>query len=184
MPQGFKSSRKAGGAPNSTGLNVYRTANGYATALFTGDPVTISGGNIVRAVNGDRVIGAAVAFAYVGSDRAPVWTNILPASTSSSGVLEGDARPLVLVDDNPNSTFTIPAAAALTVAATNIGALAAVSIGAGDVNLRQSNAVVNAIVTSLDQSMVRIVGLVQTPENSFSNAGNLVEVVFSNHALK
>jgi len=184
MAQGLKSSRKAGGAYNSAGLNVYRSANSYGTALFAGDPVTLSAGNIVRAANGDKVIGAAVGFVYIDANKNTIYTSYLPASTSSSGTLEGDARPLVLVDDNPTSTFTIPAANALVVSAGQIGLYAAVSIGAGDTNAKRSNAVVNATVTSLDQSMFRIVGLVQTPGNVYDVSAQMLEVVFSNHALK
>ena len=184
MASGFRPSRKAGGAPNSTGLNKYRTANSYGTALFAGDPVTLSAGNIVRAVNGDKVIGVAQSFQYIDANKNTIYTRYLPASTSSSGSIEGDLRPLVLVDDNPNSTFTIPAAAALVVSAGQIGLTFGVSIGAGDVALKQSNAVVNAAITTLADSMVRVVGIYDTPGNVFDTSAAVVEVVFTNHALK
>ncbi len=184
MAFGFKSSRKVGGNANSKGLNKYRTANSYGTALFAGDPVALSNGTIVRAVNGDKVLGVADSFVYVDATFGPRYTQYLPASTSSSGLLEGDNRPLVLVDDDPDGTFIIAAASALVVSAGQVGALGAVSIGAGSVYAKQSNAVLNASVTSLDASMVRIQGLYEIPGNVYDVSGSIVEVVFSNHLYK
>ncbi len=184
MAFGLKPSRRTGSASNSLGLSKYRVANSYATALFAGDPVTISGGTVVRAVNGDQVIGVVEAFQYIDATGRPVFTTYLPASTSSTGLVEGDARPLALVNDDPNATFIAAAASALVVSAGMTGLLFTVSVGAGSTYTKQSGAVVNAAVTSLDQSMVRVIGLYDIPGNVYDVSGSIVEVTFTNHAFK
>jgi hypothetical protein len=184
MPFGLKSSRRAGGAPNGKAINKYRTANGYATALFAGDPVALSAGTIVRAANGDQVIGVVESLNYNDATKRSVFSQYLPASTSSSGMIEGDNRPLVLVVDDPDATFLIAAASALVVSAGQVGALGTVSIGTGNQYSSQSGAVLNAVTTSLDASMFRILGKYDTPDNNYDVSGAIYEVVFSNHALK
>lgn len=185
MAFGLKPSRRVGGATNNKAMNKYRTANSYATALFAGDPVTVSGGVIVKAANGDKVQGVVESFNYIAADGRSIFTTYLPASTSSSGFIEGDARPLVLVNDDPYATFLLQAKDSLVVAATDNGKLYTCSVaGAGDTYRKQSAVTMDTVTTSVDQSMVRLIGLYETPGNAYGVSAQIFEVALTNHALK
>ena len=43
---GLRPSRIRGGSPNSSGMNEYRLASGYAANIFTGDLVRINAGSL------------------------------------------------------------------------------------------------------------------------------------------
>ncbi len=182
MTKGFQPSRLTGGAKNSTGTKAYRIANSYATALANGDPVMLSAGQVVKAQNGDTVLGVASGFEWIDpTSKKPVYSTIFPASTSSGGLLNGDNRPIVHVYDNPDQIFTIDARVSLAVSATNIGALFTVSLAAPNTTGGYSNAVLQDTLTTIADSMVRVVGLEQVPGNALNVSGNTVEVVFSKH---
>lgn len=181
MPKGFQPNRILGGSTNSTGIKAYRVANGYATALANGDPVALSAGQVVKYAQGNKILGVATGFEWLDSSLKPVFSTILPASTSSSGMISGDNRPLVFVADNPNQTFIIDAKVSLTVSAGAIGQVYALSLAAPNTIQGYSNVVLDSIATSVDEGACRVIGLVQTPGNVFDVSGNTAEVVLVNH---
>jgi hypothetical protein len=178
--KGFTPSRKVGSNYNPSGQNAYRTGNGYATAIFKGDPVVLSAGVINRA-DGTTAIGVARGFFYIDANGTPKFANQLPASTSSGGSYDGVNSPIVFVDDDPNSTFTIPSDA--TISAADVGSYYNVSIGAGSTFSGISGARVHVSsksATSTDR-LVKVVGLHKVPGNNFDAASTIVEVRFVNH---
>lgn len=68
---GLNPANKVGSAPNNMGLEEYTIASGYATAIYTGEPVAISSGTIVRATNGSDVKGVLEGVSIVDSNGTP-----------------------------------------------------------------------------------------------------------------
>lgn len=178
---GFTPARKIGSNYNSGGLTQYTVANNYATAIFKGDPVELSAGT-VGVADAQNAIGVARGFAYVDATGKPVFSDYLPAGTSSAGPLFGETSPVVLVEDDPKSTFIIPSDA--TVSAGDVGLNFNVSIGTGNTQTGISNArlhVSSRSAASTDR-LVKVVGLYKVPGNSYGAASNtLLEVRFLNH---
>lgn len=182
MSKGLQPNRMIGGSPNSTGLKAYRVANSYGTALANGDPVALSNGTVVKYQAGNNALGVVTGFKWIDpTTKRPVYHTVLPAGTSSGGVITGDNRPVAFVADSPDQTFKVQARASLAVSASNIGALYTLSLAAPNLTQGYSNVVLDAVATSLDQAAVRLIGLVQSPTNAYDVSGNEAEVVFVRH---
>lgn len=180
---GFTPARKIGSNYNSGGMTQYTVANSYGTAIFKGDPVELSAGT-VGVADGTAALGVARGFAYVDATGKPVFSDYLPANTSSTGRLFDETSPVVLVDDDPGSTFVIPADA--TVSAGDVGLNFNVSIGAGNTQTGISNArlhVSSRSATSTDR-LVKVIGLSKVPGNTYGASNTLLEVRFLNHQNK
>jgi hypothetical protein len=190
-PVRTKSGRKYTGG----GMSRYPVANGYATALFKGDPVKVSGGTIVLAGNGDKPIGVFQGASYIDANGSNVISEMLPASTSVSAgakvidAVNGRTVPVAYVADDPALVMVIRADSSLSVA--DFGKNARVSAGSGNTATKLSghNVVVASFTTSgVDatsadkQTMVRVIGLYDTPGNSVGAANPLLEVIWISHA--
>jgi hypothetical protein len=102
-PFGLRPVRYLSGAPYNGAVNQYSTATGDGTAIFIGDPVTLSGtsqtinGNVYldvdQAATGDIVIGVVV--------------GVLPVTRESTIYRVGSTQRILLVADDPNLVFEI-----------------------------------------------------------------------------
>jgi len=103
-PQGLVPFRYANGSPYTGSTNLYPITSGYATNLFTGDPVTsLSDGTIGIGVAGSAIRGIFMGVQYTDADGTIKYKPYWPASTS---VLSGS--PInALVDDDPNLVVNI-----------------------------------------------------------------------------
>jgi hypothetical protein len=191
--QGFITARTKSGAPVGR-MEEFSVSNGYATALYDGDPVAVSTtGYLKRAANTNTVVGIYRGCRYIDSATGEMrFGPTLPAGTSSGGIIDGVyTTPRAIVEAVDNATFFVAADASVTLGL--VGQGFEVSLGAGDdvtkksgVNLKTATATTSAAPTS---SMVQIVNLVNQvgtvaystaggASHNFTNATPLVEVRF------
>jgi hypothetical protein len=184
MPFGFRSTGTFNGGPNVGALREFAVANSYGTALFKGDPVTVSAGYIVKAANGDKVMGIFQGAKFIDPiNKQYTVTQYLPASTSSAGRVEGQTTPVALVDVDPETTYVIECKAGLALAQTDIGKTFTVSLaGAGNTATGLSSAVLDTAVTTLADAMVQVVDLYRIPGNEFGVSANQALVKIVNQA--
>jgi len=169
-----------------TGGNItseeYPIATGYATSIFTGDPVLQhSDGSIIIAVGTGgtpsvQTFGVFGGVQYTDATGAQVFKPYWPASTAATNI-----KATIYTD--PNIIYAIQSDAT-GVAAADVGQLCDVEIVAGSTKTGKS-------ATNLDVSTglattgkhLRILRLINDGEN-VAGAYSDVEVVFAEHALK
>ena len=120
---GFRPSRKRGGASNSTAQNVYDIASGYSANIFSGDPVVLVAGKVnVMTGDTDRILGVFAGCEYE-ANGVPTFSAYWPSGTSAT-----NAKAYVL--DDPSQLYVVQADASIT--AGDIGELNfGVTLGAG-----------------------------------------------------
>jgi hypothetical protein len=162
-------------------VRAYQAPNGAACpALGTGAPVGLSAGVIVSSGGGGGpLLGVVAGAAWIDPvTKRPVQQNSLPAATSSAGIWNGDNRPEVLVNDNPNTIYMIQANAS--VSAGDIGLnfnVTATAADAVDAVYGTSRFALQASSrTSAIGTAVKLVGLARIPENVWSDAFPVVLV--------
>jgi hypothetical protein len=102
-PFGLRPVRYLSGAPYNGAVNMYSTATGDGTAIYLGDPVTLSGTSqtingriyvdVKQAATGDIIVGTVVGV-------APVTADSLIYRAAST-------QRLLLIADDPNLLFEI-----------------------------------------------------------------------------
>jgi hypothetical protein len=178
-PFGLQPIRIRGGAPNTGALNTYRVgASAGPSDIGDGDPVKqIPGGTLQPATaTTDYAVGVAKGFKWVDPvTRRPQWSNYLPAGTSSY-----DSNIYAYVVDDAQATFIIQADASVTVGDLglnfDLSAVASVNTVFG-----KSQAVLKASSRATASKMIRLVGLYDTPDNSWNDAYPIVEVRWVQH---
>jgi hypothetical protein len=156
---GLTPRRQRSGETENGSLNEYYVDPAYATALFPGDPVILSGSGspegvpgVVAATQGatNRITGVVVGFR-----PAPVIVaqGYLPASTGG----------YVLVSDNPDTEYEIQEdGVGGTLAVTSIGLISA----AGSPFLKRSGWMLDSSTAGTGATLqVRILGLEQRADN-------------------
>lgn len=120
-PFGFKPHRhRSGGLIRE---NEYPIATGYATDIYTGDPVKLlNDGTIARAAAGDRILGIFRGVQYVDSEGNQKFGSRWPASTTATSIKAS-------VMDDPNVSLLVQSGG--TPAQTNVGNLADHVAGTG-----------------------------------------------------
>lgn len=176
-PQGFTPARSKYG--NNQGMmEEFSVSNGYAVALFRGDPIAVSAGVAKRATNTETVVGVYDGVRYI--DPSTLKMNFGPYLPASTSMVPGTpidgvwTAPRINVQTADNATWFITADA--TVSQGHVGQCFEVSFGAGNVFTGQSgiNLVVATATTSAapTSSMVRLVNLVNQVDNPvYSSAG-------------
>lgn len=163
-------------------LDEYPIASGYATSIFTGDPVLQhTDGTLIIAVGTGgtpsvQTFGVFQGVEYTDSTGAVVFKPYWPASTTATNI-----KAKVITD--PNVVFAIQSDAT-GVAAADVGQLCDVEIVAGDTKTGKSK-------TNLDMSTgsattgkhLRILRIIDDGDN-VAGAYADVEVVWAEHALK
>lgn len=171
-PYGLRASRHLTGGEVQT--NEYAIATGYATSIFTGDPVmAVTGGTIEQATAGSAdIIGVFNGCSYVDADGVQVFSDYWPAGIAATEIK-------ALVYDDPNIIFRIQGNAAGHAAADVWGQADHVVV-AGDVKVGQSKSVLSD--TTGITGTFRILRLINDDENAFG-AYNDLEVVFAEHVF-
>lgn len=102
-------------------LTMYAVKNDYATALYRGDPVLITGTGTIHPASGKAL--ANVARAGTSGYITGVIVSVVTSNTTTGSLHEGTLQYIpastggfVLVNDDPNARFEIQADGALTVA--------------------------------------------------------------------
>jgi hypothetical protein len=172
---GLTPSRMRGSGANSTGSSVYNIASGYADNIFTGDiVVNTTGGNVnVQLSTTDKALGVFVGCRYTAANGTPTWSPYWP-----SGTVSADAKAMVV--DNPAATYLIQADTSVTIGDLNSFNFE-VTLGAGSTVTGKSGFGLDAATRGLDNEMLRIVGLYDTPGNEITSAFPIVEVRLNQH---
>jgi hypothetical protein len=175
-PFGLRPVRKLGGGVITQ--NEYSIAHDYATKIFVGDVVEMSGTgrNITQAAatNVDN-IGVFRGCSYVDANGSWVFAHYWP------GVSDGKKNIVAYVIDDPDVIFECQAT---TIAEADIGNVAQILVGTGNSNTGLSalqwdggNKAANGAGKSL-----RAMRLVNRPDNEYG-AYAKIEVMFAEHAL-
>lgn len=189
-PFGLRPSRVLGGAPNNMALNRYRCSNSNAAAIYKGDLVNSNAGVIsnrgtTNVSTNPGPIGVFNGASWISPDtKAPVWSNYLPANTSSAGNLEGFTTPIALVYDRPEMVYVIQADAS--VSAGDIAFFYNTSATTGDANSGRSGLHLNVETRNVvgASADIQVVGIHDIPGNSWADAYTQVEVRLVNHPFR
>lgn len=191
-PWGLTPVRYLNGAPWNGQMTAYRLLSGYATNLFSGDPVTPAAavnGTITIATAGhgaaaNTILGAFYGVEYTNAQGVPVWQKYWAANT----VTFGAADAVVWVVDDPMVIFNVQANANPGV--TNAQLLRNVDMvaGAGSTVSGLSGWMLDTGTFGTDATrqlkVVRFVPVVDASTNLPSGAFNNVECLINNHYYK
>lgn len=185
-PNGFRPVRKLDGSAWSGAADAYPIASGYATAIYTGDPVTVlSDGTIGIGVAGSAILGIFQGVEYNDAQgnrqNSPYW----PASATTQA--SQTATAFVITD--PNVVYSVQetngsgaAGTALALADVNLNINFAVGTGVSATG--QSGASINNTTENTTATLnCKILGLDPTPGNVVGSFANWL-VAINNHVFK
>lgn len=186
-PFGFRRTRTVGSGNNTAGMDEYRIANGLVTNIFYGDPVKMSGNNdgtiVAASVSTDWVVGVFQGCYWMDPvSQRPTWSSYFPSGTSSMpDPARGSTQPRAMVIDDARACFEVQAAASVTVGA--IGINYSVSLGSGSTRTGFSAAAIAPAATggANGLAMCRVIDIVDTPDNTFTDAYPILVVRFAQH---
>lgn len=163
-PFGLRPVKTVSGQPYSGAANVYSTATGDGTAIFVGDPVTLSGTS--QTINGRVYVD--VDQAATGNIVLGVVVGVLPATRDSTIYREASTQRLLLVADDPGLLYEIQEVSGGTAfTANDAGLNANFVVGSGSTTTGMSGVELNnsgeATTNTLD---LQIVGLVNREDNA------------------
>lgn len=160
--------------------NEYTIADGYATAIYSGDYVTLTGTgrNVAKGSgSGDVPVGVARGFHWEPATGEPTWSKYWPASTS----IKSGTTATVEVYDDPDTVFSVQADGVLATADVGLNADVTVAAGSAVTGASGSELAVagKATTTTL---ILNILGLDETvdPANAWG-ANARVKVRFNVH---
>lgn len=185
-PKGLQPVRMLDGSAWTGALNSYQIASTYATALYTGDPVTIgTSGSLEVGAAGSAIVGVFAGVKYIDSTGVAKFQAYWPGNP---GVLTGSTVEALVIDD-PNVVFTIQetngsGAAGTPLALADRGLNANFLYTAGTAATGQSAVSLNN-ATEADTSTLnlKILQLDPTPGNAVGAFANWL-VVINNHLYK
>lgn len=176
FPYGLLSSGKRSSGYNSQGYETIPIASGYNTELNFGDVVKLdTNGQIVKDTGTTALtpMGVFVGCEYTDGNGRKQW-----AQKWTAGLVTADARAHVETD--PLSVWQIQADGPVSQAA--VGANAAIVQTAGALG-RSKNALQASSIATTSTLPLRIVGIVNRPDNAPGDLFTDVLVVFNNHQL-
>lgn len=139
--KGFNTARRVGSSPTAAGLNAYKIASGYATALAVGDAVKLTtDGTLIKAANSAGNLGVIAGIKYVNSSGEIKIDKYWPASTTATDIE-------VLVSDDPLQTYHVLADGPIPEAVCFPGVMYAMNLTAPDANTGRSQMTANTIPT-------------------------------------
>lgn len=185
-PKGLQPVRMLDGSAWTGALNSYQIVTTYATALYTGDPVTIgTSGYLEVGVAGSPIVGVFAGVKYIDSTGTAKFQSYWPGNP---GVLTGSTVEALVIDD-PNVVFTIQETSGTGTAGTPLaladrGLNANFLYTAGTAATGQSAVSLNN-ATEADTSTLnlKILQLDPTPGNAVGAYANWL-VVINNHLYK
>jgi hypothetical protein len=185
-PSGLSPVQYLNGAPWNGQAREYSVAYNYGTALYVGDPVTLSGSSDTNGVPG-VVLGGATG-AIVGTIVGVGRYEGLIANPNNLNVIyypaggDGNTNPwYVMVADDPNIIFEVQDSGngGTPLAASNIGDNANLISGTGNgfISGWQLDPSTAATTATLQ---LKVFGLVRTSDNAFGNYAKVL-VKINNH---
>jgi hypothetical protein len=171
-PQGFTPVYHPSGV--TIPVNIYQPSTLPASAIYRGDPVTMSGGTdvITVATTSGVVVGVFAGCEYINAAGVPVESPYWPGSTVGAS----STNLKFFVYDDPFTTFEVQANGSLTAA--DIGGSAdSVAIGTGSTASGVSLGVISSTITGAAAvKQWRIVGLGGSTTNVWGDAYTVVRV--------
>lgn len=172
---GLRPVRKLGGGTITQ--NEYDIATAYTTAIYTGDPVQMTGTGrnvaLAEATNVDN-IGVFRGCSYTDANGATVFSPYWP------GVSDGKSNIKAYVIDDPDVIFEMAADA---VAVGEVGVVCDWNAGTGNTKTGISGAYAVVSGTSATTGgSLRVMRLVDRPDNAYG-AYAKIEVMFAEHVL-
>lgn len=182
-PFGLKPVSYLNGAPYSGQARLYYVGTGES-ALYVGDPVTLSGtcdangiAGVSIGVAGSAIIGVVVGVVVANPGVSLVAANLdltvryQPASTAG----------YVMVADDPNLLFEIQDGQTVPTAITDIGRNTNFLIAAGATTHSDSGTVTAATLTDSNTANLKLMGFVQRVDNTPGSAYAKLLVKINNH---
>lgn len=193
-PFGFQQYQGGAGGAATFGMTRRRISSGYATAVFTGDPVQ----PVVSTATGYVIIGSAsttvVAGIFAGCEymstasKRKIWNNYYPGSDATGDVF-------AYVVDDPNARFKVQGNSTTfnitgTLSAwtsSPVGQYAQYAIGTGNTANGQSGAYLNSLATTVTLPFI-VTDLIDSPPGANgadpTTAFNQVVVGFNNEVWR
>lgn len=185
-PNGLVPVRKLDGSCWSVSQNKYNIASGYATSIYTGDPVTLlSDGTIGIGVAGSACLGVFMGCEYYNTTGTYVFSPYWPASTT----VQTGSVVLAKVIDDPNVVFTVQetdgssgAGTPLALADRNLNIN--FTVGTGTTATGRSGASINNTTENTTATLnLKLLDLDPTPGNVVGSYANWL-VTWNNHVFK
>ncbi len=154
--------------------------NAYGTSLFTGDPVTLSGGYLIIATagSGNPVAGVFQGCLYTTAGSVITFAPYWPASTST--LSSAGAQAYVCIDQTVLYDVQLNAVALVQ---TDIGANANLVANAGSTISGQSGWALDDPATGNATYQTKVIALVPRPGNTFGTTYNNAYVMINNDLL-
>ena len=185
-PGGLKPVSYLNGAPYTSQARLYSVPVN-STALYIGDPVTLSGSadtnglaGIAIGVAGAAVIGVVVGFLVAPPSVSLVASNIdltIRSIPASATVVQ-----YALVADDPNLIFEIQDGQTVATALVDIGRNTNFLIAAGATTYSDSGTVTAATLTDSTTANLKLMGFTQRVDNTPAAAYAKLLVKINNHA--
>lgn len=182
-PNGLRPVRKLDGSCWTGQMTSYPVASGYATAMFTGDPVTVlADGTLGIGAAGAAIVGVFQGVEYIDASGNPVYSPNWVASTATLGA--APARAMVI--DDPDVVFTIQedngaGAAGTPLALADVGLNANFAVGTGNAATGLSGATINNTTEAATATLnLKILGPDQYQGNAVGAFANWL-VKINNH---
>lgn len=191
-PFGLQPRRMLTGAPWNGQMNTYYIASGYATSLFTGDPVYVAAnGTIVLATPGDAdnnphpIMGVFMGCRYQTSQNNYVFSPYWPANTVVISPELPSPVAYAFVVDDPNVVYDVQSNNATGILLTDIFSNGNLVAGNGGSTITgQSSWMINQATLGAEEiKQVKILGLTPRIGNVFGGYDN-VEVVINDNFFK
>jgi len=149
----------------------YTIATGYATAIYSGNPVMLEGtaGTITNAGTTGDLLGIFVGCEYKDSTGKPTVSNFWPASTTATEIV-------AWVIDDYNTVFEVQNVGSVTQA--NIGEEANVSTLSGSTSTGLASTTL-AAPNGTTQSQFRIIGFAGGVDNAPGDTYTVVQVTIA-----
>ena len=185
-PGGLKPVSYLNGAPYTSQARLYSVPVN-STALYIGDPVTLSGSadtnglaGVAIGVAGSAVIGVVVGFLVAPPSVSLVASNIdltIRSIPASATVVQ-----YALVADDPNLIFEIQDGQTVATALVDIGRNTNFLIAAGATTYSDSGTVTAATLTDSTTANLKLMGFTQRVDNQPAAAYAKLLVKINNHA--
>lgn len=157
-------------------LHEYSIATGYASNIFQGDPVEMTGTGkniqLAAAGNADN-LGVFWGCRYVDSGGNQQFSRYWPASTAATDIV-------ALVYDDPNIIYECQID---TIAAADIGNLVDWAAGTGSTSTGVSGAYADESTKATINAALRVLEIVSRPGNAYG-AYAKIHVAFAEHVMK
>ena len=154
----------------------------YASSIFTGDPVVLSGGYLILASTSAPVLGIFQGCRYVNTSGTFVFSPYYPASTNT----QAEVGVVAQVVDDFTVMFNVQMYSGVSGGAVqaNIGNNANFFAATGNTVTGNSGYSLNTPATGNATYNFKIVSLVPVPGNVFGINYNNVFVIINNHPYK